>query len=98
MFSAIAKIYGNNVMNGRKSFEEVPEKISEEVREYILSEKPNFFDVPKEPIEEEVSEDTHADPVVTYTPADGEDALSGSSTDEPIDNGDSTSTKSNIEE
>lgn len=45
MFSAIARIYGNNVMNGRKSFEEVPAKISEEVREYILSEKPNFFDV-----------------------------------------------------
>ena len=58
MFSAIVKIYGNNVINGRKTFEEVPAKISEDVRDYILSINPTFFDVPEETPVEEVPEET----------------------------------------
>lgn len=76
MFSAIAKIYGNNVMNGRKSFEEVPAKIKEEVREYILSEKPNFFDVPEEePVEAPVEEPTEDPAPSTSVTGEGEEPV-----------------------
>ena len=61
MFSAIAKIYGNNVMNKRKTMEEVPTKISEEVREYILSVNPTFFDVLEETPVEETPEEPKGD-------------------------------------
>ena len=71
MFSAIVKIYGNNVMNGRKSFDEVPAKIKEEVREYILSEKPNFFDVPEEEPVEEAPEDVSTEDPAPSTPVTG---------------------------
>ena len=54
--SAIVKIYGNNVLRGKKSFDEVPDKIKNEVKEYILSVDPNFFDVPEEPVEEPTEE------------------------------------------
>lgn len=54
--SALAKIYGKHVLSGKKSIDEVPETIREEVKEYVLSVDPNFFDVPEEPIEEPVEE------------------------------------------
>lgn len=60
-FSAIVKIYGNNVMNGRKTFDEVPTKISEDVRDYILSVNPTFFDEPEEIPVEKTPEDTKAE-------------------------------------
>lgn len=44
MFSAIVKLYGNNVLNKRKDMKEVPAKISAEVKAYVLSENPSFFD------------------------------------------------------
>lgn len=73
MFSAIVKIYGNNVMNGRKSFEEVPAKISEDVRAYILTENPTFFDVPEEePVEEAPVEEPTEDPVNPVVSGSGE--------------------------
>lgn len=58
--SAIVKIYGNNVLRGKKSFDEVPDKIKDEVKEYILSIDPEFFgteedNTPEEP--EQPSED-----------------------------------------
>lgn len=56
--SALAKIYGKHVLAGKKSIDEVPETIRDEVREYVLSIDPNFFDVPEEPIEEPVEEPT----------------------------------------
>lgn len=62
MFSAIVKIYGNNVRNGRKTFEEVPSNISDKVREYILTLDPNFFDSDEEPVIEPIDEgNTHQD-------------------------------------
>ena len=42
--SALAKIYGKHVLSGKKSFDDVPESLKEEVREYILSVNPHFFD------------------------------------------------------
>lgn len=63
MFSAIVKIYGNNVINGRKTFEEVPSKIADDVREYILTQKPDFFDIAgetDEPVEEKETPETSA--------------------------------------
>lgn len=54
--SALAKIYGKHVLAGKKSIDEVPETIRDEVREYVLSIDPNFFDVPEEPIEEPIEE------------------------------------------
>lgn len=51
-FSAIERIYGNNVRNGKKTLDEVPEKIRENVKAYVLSVDPTFFDV-EEPVEEE---------------------------------------------
>ena len=61
--SALAKIYGKHVLAGKKSIDEVPETIRDEVREYVLSIDPNFFDVPEEPIEEPVEEPTEETPV-----------------------------------
>ena len=49
--SALARIYGKYVLAGKKSIDEVPETIRDEVREYVLSIDPNFFDVPEEPVE-----------------------------------------------
>ena len=49
MFSAIVKLYGNNVLNKRKTMEEVPAKISAEVKAYVLSENPSFFDEEESP-------------------------------------------------
>ena len=54
--SALAKIYGKHVLSGKKSIDEVPETIRDEVREYVLSIDPNFFDVPEEPVEEPTEE------------------------------------------
>ena len=56
--SALAKIYGKHVLAGKKSIDEVPETIRDEVREYVLSIDPNFCDVPEEPIEEPIEEPT----------------------------------------
>ena len=42
--SAIAKIYGKNVLSSKKSFEDVPDSIKDDVKEYILSVDPHFFD------------------------------------------------------
>lgn len=42
--SAIVKIYGKNVLSGKKSFEDVPDSIKDDVKEYILSVDPHFFD------------------------------------------------------
>lgn len=61
--SALAKIYGKHVLAGKKSIDEVPETIRDEVREYVLSIDPNFFDVPEEPIEEPIEEPTEETPV-----------------------------------
>lgn len=61
--SALAKIYGKHVLAGKKSIDEVPETIRDEVREYVLSIDPNFFDVPEEPIEEPIEEPVEETPV-----------------------------------
>ena len=61
--SALAKIYGKHVLAGKKSIDEVPETIRDEVREYVLSIDPNFFDVPEGPVEEPVEEPTEETPV-----------------------------------
>ena len=61
--SALAKIYGKHVLAGKKSIDEVPETIRDEVREYVLSIDPNFFDVPEEPVEEPTEEPTEETPV-----------------------------------
>ena len=54
-FSAIERIYGNNVLQRKKTLDEVPEKIRENVKSYVLSEDPSFFDVVEDtPVEEEV--------------------------------------------
>lgn len=53
---AIVKIYGNHVLNGTRKFKDVPVSIADEVREYILSVDPDFFDPDEEPIEENLSE------------------------------------------
>ena len=54
--SALARIYGKHVLSGKKSIDEVPETIREEVKEYVLSVDPNFFDVPEEPVVEPTDE------------------------------------------
>ena len=51
--SAIVKIYGNNVIRGRKSFDDVPENIKDNVKAYILSIDPEFFGTEEEPTPEE---------------------------------------------
>ena len=61
--SALAKIYGKHVLAGKKSIDEVPKTIRDEVREYVLSIDPNFFDVPEEPVEEPTEEPTEETPV-----------------------------------
>lgn len=43
MVKAIVKIYGNHIIRGTKLFEEVPENIKQEVKDYILSIDPTFF-------------------------------------------------------
>lgn len=43
MIKAIVKIYGNHVIKGTKLFEDVPETIQNEVKEYILSIDSTFF-------------------------------------------------------
>lgn len=43
MVKAIIKIYGNHIIKGTKLFEEVPENIKQEVKDYILSIDPTFF-------------------------------------------------------
>lgn len=80
--SAIVKIYGNNVLRGKKSFDEVPDKAKNEVKEYILSIDPEFFgteedNTPKEP--EQPSENEGED----KPPVSGSDVGSGS--DEPTE-------------
>lgn len=56
--SALAKIYGKHVLSGKKSLDEVPETIREEVKEYVLSVDPHFFDVSEDTVEETPVEDT----------------------------------------
>lgn len=65
--SALAKIYGKHVLSGKKTIDEVPETIKEEVREYVLSIDPNFFDVPEEPTVETPEENPTEG---KYTPVD----------------------------
>ena len=60
--SALAKIYGKHVLAGKKSIDEIPETIRDEVREYVLSIDPNFFDVPEEPVEETPEEEPTEEP------------------------------------
>ena len=43
MIKAIVKIYGNHVIKGTKLFDDVPETIQNEVKEYILSIDNTFF-------------------------------------------------------
>lgn len=43
MVKAIVKIYGNHIIKGTKMFEEVPENIKQEVKDYILSIDLTFF-------------------------------------------------------
>ena len=43
MIKAIVKIYGNHIIKGTKLFEDVPETIQNEVKEYILSIDNTFF-------------------------------------------------------
>lgn len=43
MVKAIVKIYGNHIIKGTKLFEDVPENIKQEVKDYILSIDPTFF-------------------------------------------------------
>lgn len=43
MFTAIVRIYGNHIIKGTKLFEEVPENIKDDVKEYVLSLDPTFF-------------------------------------------------------
>lgn len=64
-FSAIERIYGNNVLNGRKTIDEVPEKIRENVKAYVLSVDPTFFDVAEETEETLVEESTETEPTTT---------------------------------
>ena len=84
--SALAKIYGKHVLAGKKSIDEVPETIRDEVREYVLSIDPNFFGVPEEPVEEPTEETpvndnsetnaktpTSSVPGVEANPTEGED-------------------------
>lgn len=80
--SAIVKIYGNNVLRGRKSFDDVPESIKDDVKAYILSVDPEFFGTEEEPTPEEPetpSEDEDKD----KPPVSGGGTESGS--DEPTE-------------
>ena len=75
--SALAKIYGKHVLAGKKSIDEVPETIRDEVKEYVLSIDPNFFDVPEEPVNDnsETNAETPTSSVsgVKENPTEGED-------------------------
>ena len=75
--SALAKIYGKHVLAGKKSIDEVPETIRDEVKEYVLSIDPNFFDVPEEPVndnsETNAETPTSSVPGVEANPTEGED-------------------------
>ena len=75
--SALAKIYGKHVLAGKKSIDEVPETIRDEVKEYVLSIDPNFFDVPEEPVndnsETNAETPTSSVPGVKENPTEGED-------------------------
>ena len=96
--SALAKIYGKHVLAGKKSIDEVPETIRDEVREYVLSVYPNFFDVPEEPVEEPTEEtpvDDNSEPsaeVPTSSVSGGEENPTEGE-DTPVDTSEETVTE-----
>lgn len=89
--SALAKIYGKHVLSGKKSIDEVPETIREEVKEYVLSIDPNFFDAPEETVEEPVDESAETqteEPTPVVSGGSEENPTEGSDT--PVDTSEET--------
>ena len=56
--SSIAKIYGNQILKGNKTINDIPEQIKGKVEEYVLLVDPNFPLYPIEETEEQTEEQT----------------------------------------